>query len=177
MIRQTVLPFKLEATDDTMTAQAGLVVFGEFLRSLNLAKEINRAFGKPGSGAGYPASSYVLPLLLMLQGGGQSLEDLRMIARDKGLLALLSIAAVPSTDAFGQWLRRMGGSGTGLSALEDVLDRVLGKKPRKRRKKAGLPPVREVTLDIDASQIVSEKAQAQWTYKGEKGYMPLVGHV
>ncbi len=62
MIRQTVLPFKLEATDDTMTAQAGLVVFEEFLRSLNLAKEINRAFGKPGSGAGYPASNYVLPL-------------------------------------------------------------------------------------------------------------------
>ena len=180
MVRQTVLPFKLEATDDTITAQAGLVVFGEFLHSLNLAKEINRAFGKPGSGAGYPASSYVLPLLLMLQGGGRSLEDLRMIARDKGLLALLAIDAVPSTDAFGRWLRRMGASGTGLSALEPVLDRVLavlGKTLRKRRKKAGLPPVQEVTLDIDASQIVAEKALAQWTYKGEKGYMPLVGHV
>ena len=180
MVRQTVLPFKLDATDDTMTAQAGLVVFGEFLQSLNLAQEIDRAFGKPGSGAGYRASSYVLPLLLMLQGGGRSLEDLRMIARDKGLLALLAIREVPSTDAFGRWLRRMGGSGTGLPALEDVLDRVLavlGKKLRKRRKKAGLPPVREVTLDIDASQIVAEKAEAQWTYKGEKGYMPLVGHV
>ena len=180
MVRQTVLPFKLESTDDTITAQAGLVVFGEFLHSLNLAKEIDRAFGKPGSGAGYRASSYGLPLLLMLQGGGRSLEDLRMIARDKGLLALLAIDAVPSTDAFGRWLRRMGSSGTGLSALESVLDRVLvvlGKTIRKRRKKAGLPPVREVTLDIDASQIVAEKTLARWTYKGEKGYMPLVGHV
>ena len=105
MVRQTVFPFKLEATDDMMTAQAGLVVFGEFLRSLNLAREIDRAFGKPGSGAGYRASSSVLPLLLMLQGGGRSLEDLRMIARDKGLLALLAIGEVPSTDAFGRWLR------------------------------------------------------------------------
>ena len=52
MVRQTVLPFKLEATDDTITAHAGLVVFGEFLHSLNLAKEIDRTFGKPGSGAG-----------------------------------------------------------------------------------------------------------------------------
>ena len=34
-----------------------------------------------------------------------------------------------------------------------------------------------VTLDIDASQIVAEKESAQWTYKGEKGYMPLVAHV
>ena len=31
-----------------------------------------------------------------------------------------------------------------------------------------------MTLDIDASQIVPEKALAQWSYKGEKGYMPLV---
>ena len=48
MVRQTVLPFKLKSTDDTITAQAGLVVFGEFLHSLNLAKEIDRMFGNPG---------------------------------------------------------------------------------------------------------------------------------
>ena len=114
MVRQCVLPFKLEATDDTMTAQAGLVLFGEFLRSLGLSREIDRAFGAPGSGAGYPASAYVLPLLLMLQGGGRSLEDLRMIRRDKGLLALLEIKEIPSTDAFGRWLRRMGGKDFGL---------------------------------------------------------------
>ncbi len=180
MVRQTVLPFKLESTDDTITSQAGLVLFGEFLQSLGLKKKIDRAFGKPGSGAGYRASSYVVPLLLMLQGGGRSLCDLRMIARDKGLLGLLGIGEVPSTDAFGRWLRRMGASDTGLSALESVIARVLsvlGKTLRKRRKKAGLSWVREVTLDIDASQIVAEKAEALWTYKGEKGYMPLVGHV
>ncbi len=180
MVRQCVLPFKLEATDDTMTAQAGLVLFGEFLRSLGLSREIDRAFGAPGSGAGYPASSYVLPLLLMLQGGGRSLEDLRMITRDKGLLALLEIKEVPSTDAFGRWLRRMGGKGFGLSSLESVVDRVLsagGRRLRRRCRKAGMTPVREVTLDIDATQIVAEKQKAQWTYKGEKGYMPLVGHV
>lgn len=88
------------------------------------------------------------------------MENLRMIARDKGLSALLAIAAVPSTDAFGQWLQRMGARGTGLSALGGVIDRVLavlGKKLRKRRKKAGLPPVREVTLDLDATQV-AEKA-------------------
>ncbi len=141
MVRQPVLPFKLEATDDTITSQAGLVVFGEFLHSLNLAKEIDR---------------------------------------DKGLLALLAIGEVLSTDAFGRWLRRMGASGTGLSALERLIDRVatvLGKRLRRRRRKAGGAPVREVTLDIDASQIVAEKETAQWTNKGEKGYMPLVGHV
>nr|EDZ39845.1 MAG: transposase [Leptospirillum sp. Group II '5-way CG'] len=126
-----------------MTSQAGLVLFGEFLHSLDLKREIDRAFGAPGSGAGYPASAYVLPLLLMLNGGGRSLSDLRMIGRDAGLLSLLGIDAVPSTDAFGRWLRRMGGKGPGLSALERVIDRVvtvLGKRLRRRRRKAGGAP-------------------------------------
>jgi hypothetical protein len=33
------------------------------------------------------------------------------------------------------------------------------------------------TLDIDATQIVAEKREAHYTYKGEKGYMPMVGHI
>ena len=61
------------------------MVFGEFLHSLNLDKEIDRMFGKPGRRAGYRASSYML-FLLMMQGGGRSLEDLRMIARVVALL-------------------------------------------------------------------------------------------
>jgi hypothetical protein len=71
MIRQSVLPFKLDSTEENLTSQAGLILFGEFLNALNLKNAIGRAFGPPGSGAGYPASSYVLPLLLMLHGRGR----------------------------------------------------------------------------------------------------------
>jgi len=35
----------------------------------------------------------------------------------------------------------------------------------------------DYTLDIDATQIVAEKREARYTYKGEKGYMPMVGHI
>ncbi len=34
-----------------------------------------------------------------------------------------------------------------------------------------------MALDLDAGQIMAEKERAQWSYQGEKGYMPLVGHV
>ncbi len=51
-----------------MTMQAGLVLFEEFLGVLPSPK---RSTGPSGArGAGYPASSYVLSLLLMLQRGG-----------------------------------------------------------------------------------------------------------
>jgi hypothetical protein len=35
----------------------------------------------------------------------------------------------------------------------------------------------DYTLDIDATQIVVEKREARYTYKGEKGYIPMVGHI
>ncbi|MCK5881960.1 MAG: transposase [Sinobacterium sp.] len=34
-----------------------------------------------------------------------------------------------------------------------------------------------VTLDIDATEIIANKAEAQWTYNKNKGYMPMVGHI
>ncbi|SHJ02237.1 hypothetical protein SAMN02745216_00935, partial [Desulfatibacillum alkenivorans DSM 16219] len=77
MMTQTVLPFKLEVTNETITAHAGLVVFGEFVHGLGLNALVNRNLPKPGSGAGYAPSAFIEPLILMLHGGGRSLEDLR----------------------------------------------------------------------------------------------------
>jgi hypothetical protein len=40
-----------------------------------------------------------------------------------------------------------------------------------------LEAAQEVTLDVDATEIVAEKQDAQWTYHHVQGYMPLVGYV
>ena len=37
--------------------------------------------------------------------------------------------------------------------------------------------IKGYTLDIDATGIVAEKESAKMTYKGFKGYMPIVGHI
>ncbi len=34
-----------------------------------------------------------------------------------------------------------------------------------------------MTLDIDATEIIAHKADAQWTYNKNKGFMPMVGHI
>lgn len=90
-----------------------------------------------------------------------------MLRADEGLRTLLNLTALPSSDAAGDWLRRMG-AGCGLDGLSRVQRRLLRKLPRKEDRS-------EYTLDIDATQIVAEKETAKWTYQGEKGYMPLVG--
>jgi len=169
MIKQTVLPFKLEKTKDLITAHAGLALLGEFAVGLGLADALDRELPGPGSGAGYLASEHILPLILMLNGGGLCLEDLRQIRDDRGLREVLAMKRVPSSDAVGDWLRRCGENG-GLSGLAGVNRRIL-KRAFKRDGVTGY------TLDIDATGIEAEKKSARITYKGYTGYMPMVGHL
>lgn len=168
MLSQTVLPFKLESTDETLTAHGGLVLFGEYCQGMGLAQWLDQELPAPGSGAGYAPSTHAQALLLMLHGGGRSLEDVRTLRSDTGLLELLQIRTLPSSDALGDWLRRVGA--VGMTGFERVHRRLL-------RRLLGQTKDKAHTLDIDATQIIAEKQTAQYTYKGEVGYMPMVGHL
>ena len=169
MIRQTILPFKLEISKDLITSHAGLGLLGEFAVGLGLNKALDEYLPGPGSGAGYLPSEHVFPLILMLNGGGRSLEDLREIRSDAGLREILALNRMPSSDATGDWLRRSWRNG-GLEGLGRV-NRMILKRVLKREKAKGY------TLDIDATAIESEKESAKVTYKGFRGYMPIVGHL
>jgi len=169
MIEQSVLPFKLGATQDSITPHAGLALLGEYAYGLKLPEQIDAQMPGPGSGAGYSASEYVFPLLLMLNGGGRSLEDLRELRSDSGLRSVLKLKEIPSSDAVGDWLRRMGRS-RGLSGLGKVNESLVA---------CGLASEdgTDYTLDQDATVIFGEKEKAEMSYKGVKGYCPLVGHL
>lgn len=169
MMTQNVLPFKLEITEEKLTANAGLAVFGEFVHATGILSEVNKALKGPGSGAGYMPSQYIEPLILMLQGGGRSLEDMRVLRNDMALVEILGIQDIPSSDAVGDWLRRQG-RGDGLTGLTKVRQ-VIVRRALKR------DMTTDYTLDIDATQVVAEKEEAKMTYKGERGYMPIVGHL
>ena len=175
-LSQTVLPFKLAATDESLTAHGGLALFGEFLSAFGLCGLIDHELPAPGSAAGYSPSAHVLPLILMLSGGGRTLEDLRVLRSDEGLRCLLQLKEMPSSDATGDWLRRTGAqemgakASAGLAGLARVNRRVF-RRLLQRDARTGY------TLDIDATQIVAEKREAHYTYKGEKGYMPMAGHI
>ena len=106
MIRQTILPFKLEITKDLIRSHAGLGLLGEFAVGLGLSKALDKYLPGPGSGAGYLPSEHVFPLILMLNGGGRSLEDLRQIRSDVGLREILPLKRMPSADATGEWVEK-----------------------------------------------------------------------
>ena len=169
MIQQRILSFKLKKTTSTLTSHAGLALLGEFVHGLQVGNLVDKFMPRPRSNRGFKASTYVYPLLLMLHGGGRSLEDIREIRFDKGLHKLLSLKKIPSSDAFGNWLRRMGDNG-GLYGLLRMSRSIL----HKGMKRDG---IKGYTLDIDATGIEAEKFEAKRTYKGFKGYMPILGHI
>ena len=49
MIKQTVLPFKLEETKDLVTSHAGLALLGEFAVGLGLLAALDKSLALPGS--------------------------------------------------------------------------------------------------------------------------------
>jgi hypothetical protein len=94
----------------------------------------------------------------------RSLEDLRTFKGDTALATVLKQGALSSTDAFGDWLRRMGEE-AGLVSLGRINQRIAATRIRQTG-------INAHTLGGDASQIVAEKEAAQFTYKGDKATCP-----
>jgi len=167
-LQQGVLPFNIERSDEPLIARAGLVLPYEMARSLRLPQVIDRELPPPGSGHGYKPSQFVMPLVLMLHGGGKKLEDLREIRAEVSLRELLGMKELPASCTVGDWLRRMGKDGRGLWGLGKVNTYEISEVLRRDNRT-------EYTLDTDTSLIEAEKAEAQWSYQKEKGYQPLLG--
>jgi hypothetical protein len=166
MIPQNQLRFKLCLTSEEITSHSGLAFYSEFIRRIGLEDLIRTYMPSPGSNRGYSAWQYIHPILLMLIGGGSHIEDLREIINDHGLRRLTGIKDIPSTSTVGDWIRRQGNS-DGLDCIKEViyeLNRIYLKSTHEE----------ELTLWSDPTLIETEKESAKMTYKGFRGYRPVV---
>lgn len=165
---QGILPFRVVGSKEPLVARGGLVLPYEMAKAMKLPEVIDRELPGPGSGHGYRASKFVMPLVLMLHGGGKKLEDLREIKGEVSLRQLLEMKEMPASSTVGDWLRRTGEQVRGLPGLAMVEKHQVGEVVRRDARS-------EYTLDVDATVIEAGKEEAQWTYKKEKGYQPLLG--
>lgn len=169
MIQQTVFPFKIEITKERLTAHGGLALMAEFNHGIGLSVLTNKYLPQPMSNRGFMPSKYVDSTVLMLEGGGSSLEDIRELEYEEGLMKIIERDTIPSPDATGDWLRRMGDKESGgLEGLDKVREAINHRIMRR-------DGITDYTLDADATEIVAEKEDANYTYKGNKGYMPMLG--
>ncbi|CAC9515002.1 hypothetical protein [uncultured Gammaproteobacteria bacterium] len=161
-----ILNYKLSSTNELLTARIGLLATAHTINTLSLSNTIDQHFPALGSNCALKASTFINTLILSQHEGAQCLDDTTHIAKDKAL-RLITNQSVPTPQAIGIWLRRLDKDNQGIKALQKVNKTVL---------KATLNHCKNITLDIDASEVIANKANAQWTYKKHKGYMPMIGH-
>jgi hypothetical protein len=164
----TILSYKLDTTNDLLTSRAGLLSIAQLMDSLSLSERIDKHFPLPKSNRGYRPSEFIKTLILMQHEGGFHLDDVRHIQDDEALRTVLGLNKLPQATTLGDWLRRMGNQPQIQEAWVEVNKAVL---------QSALHRCKKVTLDIDATEIVAHKAEAQWTYNKNKGFMPMVGHI
>jgi hypothetical protein len=164
---QGVLNFSVEGTQESLTSNAGTILFGEYLKAIKVDQLCNTYLPLPQSNCGYMPFEHIQPLLLMLHSGGRVLDDLRMVRKDKAIKDTLKIKRMPISESVGKWITRHGLQG--IYGIESINRKLL----QRHLKTVDEPLV----LDIDASVIFSQKSTAVTTYKMQSGYTPMVGHI
>ena len=162
-----ILPYSIETTNDLLTSRAGLTSIAHVMQAVKLEEVVNQTFPKPKSNRAIPHADYFTTLILMMHEGSFQLDHVANIAEDKALCTMLGLEKIPKPSTLGGWLRRMGEMQF-LKYWHEVNRVAL---------KAALHHCKAVTLDIDATEIIANKSSAKWTYKSNKGFMPMVGHI
>lgn len=161
-----IIPHNISTTHELLTSRGGLLAIATLMQKLNLTNLVDKHFDLPKSNRGFNPSVFVNSLILLQHEGGIRLDDLKYLKKDEAITKLLGLKNIPQPDSVGDWLRRMGTSGVNAISLIN-----------KEYCRIALKGVKNITLDIDASEIISNKKEAKKTYKFNQGYMPMVGHI
>lgn len=102
-------------------------------------------------------------MVLMLCGGGRTLEDIREMEMEEGLRQLCGFARLPSADAVGEWLRKLAH----LQGLEQV-NRFQAREVFVRSE------ANDLMVDVDATMVATKKQCAEMTYVGCRAFQALL---
>lgn len=164
MIRQRAISVKVEETNTVVTNFPGIVPLAKLGDSLGLFKDLERHLPPKERARGYSNSQCVFDLMCIPFSGGECLDDLDRLREDEGVTRLLKRKVMASRTAH-DFLRRIQYDGLdGLSKARQAMLKQMAHKTN----------TRTATLDCDASLFVSGGRNARMSYKGERGYMPML---
>jgi hypothetical protein len=189
---QGILPYEIEEVDgeSTITSYAGLPLVAEAYRATRAAEAVRR-FVKTKRRLRHRELSdeeMVESFCVLLAGGGECNDDFGFMGSDSGLKEMLG-HELPSPTRAKQFLYGFHRDETE-KAVAEQRSLMPSFVPEESGPLAGLQeavratasamqkhrPVREATIDLDATIIVSEKREAAKTYEGERGYQPVTAY-
>jgi Transposase DDE domain group 1 len=183
--KEGLLPFKLieDESGEALTSYSGLPLVMETCEALGLAGLVKHYVRIKQRNRGYTESKYVQSVIALMAAGGDCLEDIERLRSDAGLKLLLG--EMPSAEAVRFFLYGfhdekllesrpeegafIAAETEPLAGLWEVNREVVLKASRKE-------PLKEATIDQDATVVQSHKEQSQMTYLGERGYQPVINY-
>lgn len=181
--RQGILSFVIEqAKRDDITARAGLPLVVETMRALGLEQVAAQELVQPKRQRGFAPEQKLEAIVMLIAAGGDRMEDIRVLAEDKGMEKLLG-TPFPSPDALLDFLATfhdpqcfkqrptqkkawVAPESQGLQGLEAVNRQLIARGAE--------DSVRQATIDHDGTIIEAHKREATVAYEGTRGYQPLV---
>jgi len=164
MIRQRSISVKLGETDAAVTNFPGVVALANVAERLGLFDDLDSLLAPKQRDRGLANSAAVFDLMSIPLSGAERIDDLGQMRKDAGLTRLLGRQVIAPSTAH-DFLHRIRYDG--LEGLAHARRRML----RRMAKRTGTTTA---TLDCDASLFTSSGKNARMSYKGERGYMPML---
>jgi hypothetical protein len=164
MILQDAISVQVGETNAEVTNFPGVVPLANLAADLGLLGDLDRLLPQKERDRGFGNSASVFDLMTIPLAGGQCIDDLAQLRMDKGLTRLLGRQVMAPSTAH-DFLHRIRYGG--LKGLEQARSNMLAKVAERTNTTVA-------TLDCDASLFTSGGRNAKMSYKGEKGYMPML---
>jgi len=165
---------RIEFGREKLTSYAGLEIVGRFLRRLEFAARVRRAFASVRLGGDYGTRRLLMLVVGLFLVGGRRLEHLQYVASDPVFARFCGLARIPSARTVANWLK--GFTRRSIAALarlnaDIVIDQI-----------AALA-LRRATVDLDGT-VLRTGLQVAWARRGynphhpkDPSYYPLVAHL
>jgi hypothetical protein len=177
------LPFVLVLGErEDVTARAGLPLVVETGRALSMDADARELFGPARRKDDFGADEKLEALATLIAAGGDRVEDIRILADDKGLMRLLG-CPFPSPDSLLDFLNSFHDpkcwaerpkDKKAFVAPESARLQLLETLSRRLTLRACEPSSTVATIDHDGTIIEAHKRGALLAYEGTRGYQPLV---
>ena len=185
-------PFAIDANpmQGALTANAGLAAVSRVLRSLGVGAACKAWLDLKQRNRGFEPAQVVESLVLLNAAGGGCMQDIDILRNEAAAMERMLGYVPPSARTIGDFLGRFHdeeklGEARAEAARQERLAFIVeenaalqGLQQVQRALLANLAGIsalpRVATVDQDATIVESRKREANYTYKGMKGYQPMV---
>jgi hypothetical protein len=170
ILRHPKLQVSSEPSDTT--PYGGLALAASLVRSLGIARDLDRELSLLASHRPFHESDHVLTHVYNLYAGGTCIEDIADLQTSEPVRRMLGAERIPDPTTAGDFLRRFDADA--LKALDQVIDRAQEKVWKRRY---GKRKAERAIVDLDSCVrpvYGDQKEGTDFTYKGSFGYHPLV---